>query len=868
MAFFKEKISNLVTSQLPEFVVEDHPKFVEFLKAYYTFMEASLIEVTEIQTTDGIELESETGQVNLLRLDSTGISSEITLANANEKIIYESSAYGKFTVGEIIQGQTSKALSTILSVNIDEITNTGKIFILAQDKFLKNEVILGLSSNASAIINNYKPNPVTNIQQLLNLRDIDKTLDSFLTKFRYELANILPENLTSNLNKREFLKNADYFYSLKGTPVGNDLFFRLLFNEKAETIYPRDNILRTSDGNWTKNYIIRVSDTKGDTYNLLNRKITGTTSFATAIVQNVIKTIIGGELITEIVLDPNNITGTFLLGETIKGTSNDTDEIFINAIILGIPSSFEILNGGSLYSFNQKIDTTTNNNTVVQIGKLSSGIIDTIIIDNPGIGYNIGDHLVFNNVNTLGKDAAGFVKIVNGGFKNEDGSNDRIILEDFTQNGDSYDGSVMVQEKANGSGDITDIFLYNKGFSYSSLPYITISSNSGLNAKIKCYGSDIGKVLSIKVIEEGAGYTVPSVPLKFRTNLILKSIIGTFIVGETVNTSNGITGNVVSYNSMTGLLVLNNVTSTISSNYNITGSTSGAVATIAIASVATGNIIVGTVREADGEYVGVRGLISESSMLIQDNKKYQDYSYVVKVGRTINDWRTDFIKSIHPAGFYFEGEVDVNSFAVAKTRSPIIGEITKIAKSPIFDVLNTLFLTTFRRKLGTIDDGSTLNLTPLLGKGGDFNQQTGSQFLVTSRDITLRRSPVNLFYLSRIRNLINGIDVRIGYAYTGPSYKTINREVDRSFVRQEGTNYTIGTLSDNLTFGTKSIYDGYDNHLLFCSSDVGRSIKSKLTMPAEVVLIVGKVQFDSDIVTMDQTNDRNGDPITFDSTLP
>ena len=871
MSLFKEKISNLVTSQLPEFVVEDHPKFVEFLKAYYTFMEASLLEVTEVETTDGLQLESEileNTQVNLLLLNSTGVSSEITLENAGEKLLFESSAYGKFTVGEIVQGQTSKALSTILSVDINKTTNTGKIFILAQDKFLKDEVIIGLTSNASAVINNYKPNPVTSIQQLLNLRDVDKTLDNFLSHFRNELVNTLPETLTSEINKREFYKNAYYFYSLKGTPVGNDLFFRILFNEKAETIYPRDNILRASDGKWEKNNIIRVSDIKGDTYNLLYRQITGTTSFATAIVQNIIKIIIGGELITEIVLDPNNINGTFLLGETIKGTSNDTDDTYITASVLGIPADFEITNGGSLYSFNQIVDTTTNNNTSVQIDKLNTGSIENIIIDVPGIGYSIGDDLIFDNTGTYGKDAAGFVKIVNGGFKNEDNSNDRIILEDFTQNGDSYDGSVLVQENANGSGDITDIFLYNKGNSYTSLPTITISSNSGINAKIKCFGSNIGKVQSIKFVEEGAGYTTPSVPLKFKTNLLITSLIGSFIVDETVTTNTGITGKVVSFNLATGLLVLKNTTSTIYPNYTVTGNLSNATGTITIATEATGNIIVGTVRETDGSYFGTTGLISESSMIIQDNKKYQDYSYVVKVGRTINEWRSDFIKSIHPAGFYFEGEVDIQSFAVAKTRAPIIGEISKVVQSPLFSILNTLFLTTFRRKLGTIDDGSTLNLTPLLGKGGDLNQQTGSQFLISSRDMTLRRSPVNLFYISRLRYLIGGIDIRKGYAYSGPSYRTINREVDRSFVRQVGTNYTIGNLSNNLTFNTDSIYDGKDNHLLFCSNDAGRNIKARLTIPAEIVLIVGKIQFDSDIVKMDQTIDRNNNPITFDSTRP
>ena len=57
MAKFTDLISNLVNSQAPDFVLEQHPKFLEFVKQYYTFMEAAELSVTSVQTTDGIILE-------------------------------------------------------------------------------------------------------------------------------------------------------------------------------------------------------------------------------------------------------------------------------------------------------------------------------------------------------------------------------------------------------------------------------------------------------------------------------------------------------------------------------------------------------------------------------------------------------------------------------------------------------------------------------------------------------------------------------------------------------------------------------------------------------------------------------------------
>ena len=55
-------------------------------------------------------------------------------------------------------------------------------------------------------------------------------------------------------------------------------------------------------------------------------------------------------------------------------------------------------------------------------------------------------YLSFTNTGTNGNNAAGFVKIVNGGFANEDDSTDRIVLEDETTSRDQYDGKVIVQE--------------------------------------------------------------------------------------------------------------------------------------------------------------------------------------------------------------------------------------------------------------------------------------------------------------------------------------------------------------------------------------------------------------------------------------
>ena len=195
MAKFTDLISNLINSQAPDFVLEQHPKFLEFVKQYYTFMEAAELSVTSVQTTDGILLETETTQENELLLDASKLTSQKTQEDAGDKVLLETSSYGKFQRGETITGATSNATATVLTEDL----SNGKLYISSQNKFKDGEVITGNTSEASATINGYKPNPVQTIQQLLEFRDPDKVISNFLTKFRNEFLNTLPETNYSEM---------------------------------------------------------------------------------------------------------------------------------------------------------------------------------------------------------------------------------------------------------------------------------------------------------------------------------------------------------------------------------------------------------------------------------------------------------------------------------------------------------------------------------------------------------------------------------------------------------------------------------------------------------------------------------------------
>jgi len=872
MAIFKDTISNLIGSQVPDFVLEDHPKFLKFLETYYSFMEAAELVVTGVETTDGFQLESETDQVNFLVLDGTNKETEIKNLDENDKILLESSVFGKFTRGEIVQGQTSKATSTLLAEDLDN----NKLFVVSQNKFIKGEVITGLSSNASAVLNRYRPNPVNNIQELLNLRDPDNTISDFLSNFVSEFLNTLPQDINAGVDKRKLIKNIKSLYQLKGTKQGHQLFFRLMFNEESDTILPRDNLLRVSDGNWDLRKIIRVLDTQGNTSFLQGRTITGLTSGATAIVESVLKSLIVDQTVSEITLNLDTLNGNFIVGEIVRGTETDDSENSIKAVVTGLLTTNTITNRSALYSEDDNIAISGGGKGAsLKVKTVGNAPLTEIIIDQKGLNYTIGDELVFNNSGTNGGGAAGFISVVNGGFTLEDSTStteDHIVLENETTSGDIYSGDKIIQESSTGVGDITDIFVESFGFNYKSLPIISINSATGVGGTLLAYGNSVGNVKEVKVIEAGYSHeSSPSPPtVTFNTNLIIKETTGTFIIDDIV-TSGIKSGKIVSYNLNTQLLVLKNVVGTFSINDVITTTLTGATGKIIKTNVANATFGIGSIFDTDGRFLNEEGSISENTMKIQDSLYYQDFSYVLKVARSISNWRDAFKKTMHTAGFYFAGLVEINSRLDAKIKVPVFGPISGVLEEPFLAILNTIFTTILGRRLGTPTDGTTVRANPLLGAPGDLDTSTISPFASTTRDVTLFSPlPINLSLVTRPRGVFAGVQVVNGFGYTGPRYGTINREVLRTFT-YSGTNYSLEELGKNTTIGTRTILDHNDNTLLFCSTDLGRLVKTRLTMPAFITIIIPLNQFDNSLVTFDQLNDGynpSNPTITFDDTTP
>ena len=871
MAKFNDKISTILNSQLPEFVVADHPKFAEFLKVYYQLLESAELSFSSVQATDGILLQSETGQTNNLVLNSSRKDTARTLLDEGDKILLEETPVGSFTRGETIVGQTTGATAVVIVENGDPL----KLIISAQDKFGLTEQVVGQTSGATATILNYKPNPVNNIVDLINFRDPDNVINHFLFNFRDEFLATLPENLALGVDKRKLIKNIKSLYRSKGSVRGHEMFFRILFGETSETIYPREQMLKASDGQFDSLKVLRVIASVGDATQLVGRTITGQTSEATAIIENTSTFQIGDKTVTQLILNADSIQGTFTVGEEIQGTASDTDNYFIKANVTGIPGTKNITNDGSLNLTTDTITLTAGGQgALFQVDDIGPGKVTEIVIDDKGTGYNIGDSLSFTNTDTGGLNAAGFVKIVNGGIADQNGSTDlangtedRFILEDETTRGDAYEGRVLVQEQFTDLQTIEEIFLTNGGGQYTSLPTVSVTSSTGSGATIRAYGDDIGRIVKLKTVSLGRSYeTSPTPPvLGFFNNMIVTSVTGTFVAGDTVTGAGGASGTIDSFDSDRGLLRVKSVTGSFVIDETLTSATSG-TCTLKKLDISTATVNVVSVADTDGEFINERGKLSETTMRIQDSLYYQDFSYVIKVGQSITRWRDAFKKTMHTSGFYFTGQVDIESRITVTASGPVDGVVSGVEETPLLSLVNTLFTTVFGRRLGTNSDGTSLRATPNLGVNVDVSNTFEDPFTSNTRDVTATREDIEIDYLSRPRNLITDSagtvhDVRSGYAYGGPRLSSLNKYANTIFgnTNSGSSANSFQNLNALRITGTKTALDGQQVPIfLLTSNEIGKTLKMNYAFPAEIasnkdLFSNTLTRFDSNALTFDDT---------------
>jgi len=266
---------------------------------------------------------------------------------------------------------------------------------------------------------------------------------------------------------------------------------------------------------------------------------------------------------------------------------------------------------------------------------------------------------------------------------------DTIILENDT---------LPVNER----GEITKIKIIDVGSGYIKLPKVSVTTVGGSNASLFAVSTEtpgVGHAQGIAVTNFGLQYTsAPATSLS--RNLIVKNVTGSFSAGDILTSHSG---SVIDYDSDLRLLRLNTSVNFKKGDtiLGIAGS-----AEVHFSGTGTAETQVGTIGTTVGNFVNERGKVSNDNMKLQDSYYYQDFSYVVRIGQSINEWRSSLRKAVHPAGWNIFGEVSFSTLLRATPRVIVFFTIDETgAQIPVlnYDVFYTKL---FGRRLGTTTDTS------------------------------------------------------------------------------------------------------------------------------------------------------------------
>lgn len=630
---------------------------------------------------------------------------------------------------------------------------------------------------------------VERAKNLLNYVDVDKTIDEFSEQlYSYYLHNFPREAQT---DKNVILKRIKDFYRAKGTQKSVDFLMRVLFNEEPTYYYPKNDILRASDGKWFIQRSLRVSDTQIDNVSnssiaafqkYVGTRITGLSSNAEATIESTDSYFEFGTRIDE--LSISSFKGTFEDGETIRTNftdENGTTRTIKSNVFGGVVQSVTIVNGGSQYQVGQTVPiiTSTGSGAVLRIAQVSAGEVASISVLEGGVGFRENDYVLVTGGFGSGANAQVSNVVADGTFHppsynlvssiisleadttlqnafsnlrtqynassnltintgpgalvttanlshalqnsnvyfetfdslNINGTIVTVTSSDLTSNiitispglvGNIISNSFSVIKKANANTTLDNslfTFVYantgpaqafvinNKGSDYAALPSITIIANTII--------SQLGILGKMNIVSSGTGY--------LNTDYIeFVNVRGGYGSGANANVIVNATGSIVSvkFTPVQGQIVGGSgYSQDFLPTANIVTSTGsgGSISVVSVLgdgeSLIAANTTIGTIqriivenkgtgyKETDtvdltglgdgtaqttlgvvegvysypGRWLNDDGHISSYNFL-QDRDYYQNYSYVVRIKESIDNYRRALKELVHPSGMKLFGE--------------------------------------------------------------------------------------------------------------------------------------------------------------------------------------------------------------------
>ena len=218
-------------------------------------------------------------------------------------------------------------------------------------------------------------------RQMFELKDIDESLNSFLSHFKNEFLADFPSIITTDI--RFAIKHILDLYSTKGSKYSLELLMKLLYNQEIDVYYPGDDIIKPSDSLWSRPIYLEVTK-NARTKTFINKEITGSVTGAKGFVESIVTKRVNGQLIDIVYL--SSVQGQFRYGERIT----DNDSLKGAPKVSGSLTSVNIVSGGKDNQIGDILDVVSNQ---AKHGKArvtgienATGRVDFKLVDG-GYGY-------------------------------------------------------------------------------------------------------------------------------------------------------------------------------------------------------------------------------------------------------------------------------------------------------------------------------------------------------------------------------------------------------------------------------------------------------------------------------------------------
>ena len=671
------KAVSQVQNQLPAFINDDFPLYKKFVEHYYEFMESLCVYYS--------------------------IISDYT---------------SEFTVGETVTGQTSGAVATVKATGA--FTAINKVFLEPTNNynFEADEVIVGSTSSSRGTITKINRKPLNATKTFKDLINSDETSEGLLKAFKKELYPNIRDTASGDL--RFFIKHLKEFYRSKGSEKSFRTLFRLLWGqENLDFYYPKADLLKTSDGNWQQDTVVQLSyDAAYLDYNGLT--ITGRNSGATAFVSKITSRKLGTIPIIELVLT-NRSTTAFNIGEEITATT--ASGTVITSTVTGQMTDISITDGGTGYDVGDTItiadSTLAGFGAAATVATTTADQVTIMTISNAGNGFQVNDPFTFDNTGTnVEVTAEAKVATLSNTYTVDvitTQVNVALQTSTFNLSGATvavpfsvtvlagyFIGNNATYASATKRGEIisitnSELVIYDKAREDNSLSvwadedsvYLFDSSGVAISGATACtiddssitnptsdlainaadYGTSLGganrnstftsamtsetqtfgRIATITISSHGSGYE--AIPTVSASNDYYADRY------EPDNTNGGFFGRnaVVTIGALGGTLTGVDI-SEEGFGYIVNPAVTAPVNSVAATLVP----VMTAIKTKPGVHIGESGMLS-SGKKVQNNDYYQDFSYVLKTTDSIDVWKQDVLKLLHPAGMKLFGEVAITT---------------------------------------------------------------------------------------------------------------------------------------------------------------------------------------------------------------